>query len=450
MKKKILIILSCLLLITGAFIVVSTIRTNLIFRPHYEAPANRKEAWMQDLNHFQKYYYTVCKGFPADSIEKSNRMIDSIKANIDRFSDNKIKLLLCHCVSMANNAHTTIYFANFRRIPLRLYLFDDGLYVIKAKKGYEKYLGKKITAICGKSVEDLINTVNYYKAGNKSCIENECSYFLASPDFFEGANLSQTSDSIKYEFEDESGKTVSWLSPLENDDNADECSSWKDLSPTGIAKPYTGSWVHILDRSPVPLYLAHLRDDFHLVYIDSLKTMYIQLNKSKEMKGLKPAVRNCEKLNIIKNIVVDLRFNGGGDYTRLAWLSKALPEMAEKRVFIITGKATFSAGICTAARLKYYSKEKAMVLGQYIGDELQFWAEGKSFILPNSKTDVKAVSGYHDWRNNHFVLGKTCWVNLFLGVPARNLIPDIRVPMTYKDYSKGIDKTMLEINHMVI
>lgn len=424
------------------FIITSRAIYNSRFKSEYNTPANRKEAWIQDLNHFQKNYYKVCKSFPVDSILKSNQIIDSIKENIDSFSDNKIKLLISHCVSMADDAHTAVYFRNFRRVPLRLYLFDDGLYVIKAQKGFEQFLGKKVVAICDKSVDELLEILDYYKSGNKSWIENESSYFLASPDFFEAANLSPTSDSIKYEFAD---KNESYLYPIENIDKSDEYSAWRDLSPINNLKTDTMNWEHVLNDTSLPLYLSYLDKDYHVEYLGALHAMYIQINISNNLEGFNRIIKNCLDSNNVQHLIIDFRFNGGGDYTKLAAFSKTIQQKVKGKIFIITGKATFSAGICIAARLKYFSKGRAIIIGQNSGDRLQFWAEGRQFSLPNSKIVARAVYGFHDWENDNFELFKTHWINLFFGVAAKDLTPDAPVKLLFKDYYKGIDKAMIKI-----
>ncbi|NLM67709.1 MAG: hypothetical protein GX180_11150 [Enterococcus sp.] len=444
-KKTIILILGLAIILISGFIITSRVIYNSRFESNYNAPADRKEAWLQDLTHFQKNYYKVCKSFPVDSIYKSNKIIDSIKENIDSFSDNKIKLLISHCVSMADDAHTAVYFRNFRRIPLRLYLFDDGLYVIKAKKGFEQYLGKEVVTICDKSIDELLEILDYYKSGNKSWIENESSYFLASPDFFEAANLSPTSDSIKYEFADKKDSFTSYLYPIKNTDQTDEYSSWMDLSPVGTIKTDTVGWKHVLNGLSLPLYLSYLNDEYHVEYFDSLKMMYIQINASNSSEGFNRAIKNFLDSNDVQHLIIDLRFNGGGDYTELAAFSKTIPQKVKGKIFIITGKATFSAGICIAARLKYFSKGRAIIIGQNSGDRLQFWAEGRQFSLPNSKIVARAVYGFHDWKNDNFELFMTHWINLFYGVAAKDLTPDVPVKLLFKDYYKGIDKTMTEI-----
>lgn len=441
-KRTIILILGFAFIFISGFIITSRAIYNSRFKSDYNAPANRKDAWIQDLNHFQKNYYKVCKSFPVDSILKSNQIIDSIKENIDSFSDNKIKLLISHCVSMADDAHTAVYFRNFRRVPLRLYLFDDGLYVIKAQKGFEQFLGKKVVAICDKSVDELLEILDYYKSGNKSWIENESSYFLASPDFFEAANLSPTSDSIKYEFAD---KNESYLYPIENIDKSDEYSAWRDLSPINNLNTDTMNWEHVLNDTSLPLYLSYLDKDYHVEYLGALHAMYIQINISNNLEGFNRVIKNCLDSNNVQNLIIDFRFNGGGDYTKLAAFSKTIHQKVKGKIFIITGKATFSAGICIAARLKYFSKGRAIIIGQNSGDRLQFWAEGRHFSLPNSKIVARAVYGFHDWENDNFELFKTHWINLFFGVAAKDLTPDAPIKLIFKDYYKGIDKAMIKI-----
>src|SRR5437867_9535868 len=54
------------------------------------------------------------------------------------------------------------------------------------------------------------------------------------------------------------------------------------------------------------------------------------------------------------DLIVDLRFNSGGDDTLTSTFTKALPAALppDGRIFILTSANTFSAGIATAARLR--------------------------------------------------------------------------------------------------
>jgi hypothetical protein len=80
MKKKTILSISAVILILAVgLIITSRMIYNNRFKANYKIHADRKEAWIRDLNHFQNNYYKVCKSFPVDSIDKSNQLIDSIK-----------------------------------------------------------------------------------------------------------------------------------------------------------------------------------------------------------------------------------------------------------------------------------------------------------------------------------------------------------------------------------
>ncbi len=426
-------------------IVLQKIIANSRYTARFDKSDNRNDAWVQDLSHFQENYFKVCKSFPKDSVIKANQIIDSMKQNIDKYSDNEIQLLISKCVSMADDAHTSVHFGKFRRIPLRLYLFDDGLYVIKAKKGFEQYLGYRVNKICNKTIDELIDILDYYMSGNNSWIKYKSSYFFASPDFFEGINLSEQSDSIKYEFVNANDTIVDYLNVEQKTDYSDEYDSWRDLAPSNTIILDTTNWIHILSYD-IPLYLSKPNIPGFIKQLDSLNALYIQINTTTKISGLLNEIEQSIETNNIQNLIIDLRLNGGGNYLQQAAFSKIIPKSFDGKIFIITGYGTFSAGICTAARLKYYSEGKSVIVGQEIGDRLRFWAEGKQFRLPNSRIRIRAATGYHDWENNKIIPFKTFWLNLFFGVPAKNLNPDIPVDNNFIDYKNGNDKIMYEIN----
>ncbi|MTI30136.1 S41 family peptidase [Xanthovirga aplysinae] len=419
--------------------------SNSRYIAHFDLPKNRNEAWQQDLSHFQNNYFSLCKSFPKDSIFKANQIIDSLKRNIDGLSDNQIKLLISKCVSMADDGHTSVYLGKFRNIPLKFYLFDDGLYVVKAKSGYEQFLGSRVNKIGDRKIEEIIEDVDAFMPGNESWIKYKSSHFLGSPDFLEGIGLAKDIDAIKYEFVNGKDTLITHFSPEKKYDTFDEYESWRNLTPSNkIYADTVNSWLHVLTKQ-TPVYLSNPNIPGFTTPIESLKALYIQINMSTEIPNLLEEVKSSVEDNNVQNLIVDLRFNTGGNYLKQAEFSKEIPKLVKGKIFIVTGNATFSAGICTAARLKYFAKEQAVVIGQEIGDGLTFWAEGKSFYLPNSKLPIRVTTGFHDWESNKYVPFKTHWLNIFYGVPVTDLKPDIFVSNYYDDYIKGTDKILEEI-----
>jgi len=82
-------------------------------------------------------------------------------------------------------------------------------------------------------------------------------------------------------------------------------------------------------------------------------------------------------------------------------------------------------------------------VGAPLGDYLQFWSEGGGvFTLPNSGLQIWVATGYHDWENGCNSWVDCFWLNILHGVAAGPLEPDISAPLTYADYSKGVDTSM--------
>ena len=69
-------------------------------------------------------------------------------------------------------------------------------------------------------------------------------------------------------------------------------------------------------------------------------------------------------------------------------------KLAGKPVFVITGRATFSAGILHAVQWKQWG---ATIVGEQVGDDLDFWAEGGNVLLPNSKLTIHYANGFHGY-----------------------------------------------------
>jgi len=444
MRRKIKWTIRIIIVLIIGIILINKAITNSRFKANFDTPKNRYEAWEQDLTFFKDNYFKVCKSFPKDSVDKALILIDSIKNNINGLSDNKIQLLLSKCVSMANDAHTSVHFGKYNRIPLRFYLFDDGLFVIKVKRGFEEYLGYKVNRISDKTISELISIADSYMSGNDSWNRYKSSYFLASPDFYEGIGLTQQSDSIKIEFVSNKDTIVNYLKSDKRTDYSDEYDSWRDLAITNTLIFDTTNWVHLKKDNSL-LYLSKPNEPAFFTRIDSIKALYVSVNTSTKISGFVKEIEQEIGKNNYQNLIIDFRLNGGGNYLQQAAFSKIIPKSFEGNIFIITGNGTFSAGICTVARLKYYSGEKAVVIGQVVGDRLKFWAEGKQFRLPNSRIRIRAATGYHDWQNNNYIPFKSFWINIFFGVPAKDLSLDYKVKNTFADYKNGIDKVLSKI-----
>ncbi|MEL7092528.1 MAG: hypothetical protein AAFN94_12410 [Pseudomonadota bacterium] len=97
-------------------------------------------------------------------------------------------------------------------------------------------------------------------------------------------------------------------------------------------------------------------------------------------------------------VVVDLRGNPGGDFTRALPLIDGLRGRAG-RVAVLVDRFTFSAGIVVALLSQHHVG--ARIFGEEMGDGLRFWAEGGTVSLPQTGAQVRWSDGWHDWDSGH-------------------------------------------------
>ena len=95
-----------------------------------------------------------------------------------------------------------------------------------------------------------------------------------------------------------------------------------------------------------------------------------------------------------QRIVLDLRFDEGGDYPAVR---EALRRLARRmgpdgRLVILTDDTTFSAAIIAAVLARHFAPGRTTVVGGKPGDRLAFWAEGTptraaTFAHPHRRVD---------------------------------------------------------------
>lgn len=136
-----------------------------------------------------------------------------------------------------------------------------------------------------------------------------------------------------------------------------------------------------------------------------------------------------------KNAVVDLRWDGGGVLNTTRSFLQDLPSLLPKggKIFVLTSGRTFSAGIASTGYLKQAGGERVTIVGEPIGDDVEFWAEGDFQMLVASKAALLLATERHNYQTG-------CWEadchDSIRKHPIRvkSLEPEIAAPLTYADY----------------
>jgi hypothetical protein len=152
-------------------------------------------------------------------------------------------------------------------------------------------------------------------------------------------------------------------------------------------------------------------------------------------------------------VIVDLRFNTGGDYALATEFTGSLPQTMSpgSRLFVITSRSTFSAAITTAVHLKAYARHRPYTV-YFVGEEpaesLQYWGEGKRLKLPNSQIAVRYASALHRHSGPCSIREvRECFLldYLYPGAAVSSYKPDLPADLTFADYLALRDPAMERI-----
>jgi hypothetical protein len=193
-----------------------------------------------------------------------------------------------------------------------------------------------------------------------------------------------------------------------------------------------------------PLYLQDPERPFRLAFPAEIDGAYVQLKATRglEIDAFLTAALAELGARRPRNIVVDLRFNMGGDLNVTRAFMRALPRLADGgRVYAITSGRTFSAAISSLGYLKEAAGDRLTIVGEPIGDRLEFWAEGDIIQLPGLGAFMLYASERHNYMTGcpepdcHRAIRDHP-----IHVPT--LQPDIGTPLRFSDFLAGRDPAM--------
>ncbi len=131
-----------------------------------------------------------------------------------------------------------------------------------------------------------------------------------------------------------------------------------------------------------------------------------------------------------RRVIVDVRLNGGGDnttYGELTALFRSPVVNKRGRLYLLTGRATFSAAANFAAEID--RDTRATIVGEPTGGGVETYGDTSSVLLPTTGWTVYVAREYHERKR---------------GPKDRRLAvePDIRIDVTSEQYFAGRDPVL--------
>ena len=355
----------------------------------------RVAGWRSDIRYYleqmKRQHYTYRNHpLPAGLI----RAADRLSENIPRFSDERILAEFEHLASFGGDGHTYILPFGARRvtahmIPLRFFLFSDGMYVIDAFPGYEQWIGSRVVKVGDTPAEKVVDRMRPTLSA-----DNRFTYLWVAPALlsFQGY-LENFADGIR------SDSVAFTFRPIGGKDRRVKIAPVVAPPMRGIPKLMAS---RVNGASAPPMYLSNITENFWFRPLaDSV--LYFQfnqvLNSSKE--SLADFARRFGKAlseTRPRTVIVDVRHNNGGNLTLLPPLLDAFKQYESRRsdgrIYVLMGRNTFSAAQVFLAQMD--RDTHAIFAGEPSSSRPNFVGEEREVVLPWSGAIGSISDEYHE------------------------------------------------------
>ena len=387
-----------------------------------------QSAWREDLHQMYDKMQTAHPNLfwrtPRADFEK---MVTNLDADIPYLTDEQIKVRLMQIVALVDG-HTQMGIfqpaLNFHMYGLRLYTFNDGIYVVDAQPQYQEAVGKKLVAIGStdvNSVYEQVSTVAQHD--NDTMLMLTTAFYMVVPEVLHALGITKDMNQPAFVVEDEKGQRLS-VNPLPL--TLDEYLKWSN-----------GTFI-TLPPNPDVLYLQHQYDEaFWFTYLADSKTLYIQYNEvrqstasGKTMQKFTDEIEAFVKTKPIDWTIVDVRHNTGGDNHFYPPLLRLLQQNETlnrpDKLYVIIGRMTLSAAVNFVTELE--QSTHPIFVGEATGEPSNLYADARPLILPHSKIQVDVSSHY---------IQKSTTDDTRLAIT-----PYLSTPLSSSDYFNGHDPAM--------
>jgi hypothetical protein len=137
------------------------------------------------------------RSFSPAARAEANRQIAELKSEHAPLDRERFHDALLRITALADNGHTNLHYGkggpqNF--IPLRVVLFADGLYVLRAKSAYADLLGARVESIEGRPTRDVIAALEQLHGGTEGWRRTYAAIYIQSPEILCGDAIGSRPD----------------------------------------------------------------------------------------------------------------------------------------------------------------------------------------------------------------------------------------------------------------
>lgn len=407
-------------------------------------------AQREDLAAFRHDFLAVDQSYVAVTRAEAERRLASLDAAVGKISDVRFAIVLEQIAALADNGHTRVIVrgaAAGGRVGIRLAPLDGNFYVLRATADHADLLGGKLVSIDGVPVARLRDSAHTLTGGIASHRDIAAPAFFESPAQLNALGLTRSATQATYTFTGPDGRRYEATLTIVADPAAGMVGPVSVLDPAAGSDGATG-WRTLLAPAKAPWSLQEFSRTMRCRDAPELDAVVMQLRAN--VDGQVPIatfLETCDSTRRAagrKNVVLDMRMNGGGNLQLTRDFMSSLPARlpAGGRVVVLTAPWTFSAAISSVGYLKQAGGDRVVLVGEPPGDRLRFWAEGGPRTLPRSGALLLAATQRHDYLTGCKNFTDCHGAVVRYPIAVKTLDPDVPAPWTIDAYAVGRDPGM--------
>ena len=394
------------------------------------------ELWREDL---EQLHREIITRHPSPYWKTPQRVIDSafqdLIAQLPRLNNYEVFTGIQRFTALFGDGHTSAYpddqpLLVYNYLPLKLWSFADGIYVIASPNRHLKYVGMKVVAIQGEDVPVVFKEIAQLVGA-----DNPMEYEYIVPDLMLRPQLLRTlgeifrPGTVRFTVEDSIGQrwavALYAVSGAVYDDSLHWTAARRDLGAVpsiSLRRLFAGS------RNQ-----QHLSEPYWYAVLDSVRAVYFEYNRGVYLEDAAPLYGTFDSLlrtldaHPTYRLVIDLRNNPGGEPRTADSLIHGIvarPRLLQRgRVIVLVSRRTFSAALTNAVDLRRFAK--AVVIGERPRGRPNAPSEGRDIVLEHSRVRATVST---QWLERDSALGRREYLPL-----------DREIRLRFEDYVRGRD-----------
>ncbi|MBV9993381.1 MAG: tetratricopeptide repeat protein [Alphaproteobacteria bacterium] len=384
---------------------------------------SREKGWRFDLDYFREELARTNpdyrgRAFPAEF----ERRYQALYNAIGHSTDEQMFFALRQAVAELHQGHMSFWpFPRTRYLPLRLYAFPEGIYVLDADAAHKDLVGARVTRIGSLAAEEAWRRESTANSadGDMEHIWDVFRLIEVASLVGMGAVASQDDVPLTVEMRDGRRREVvvgSVATEPPNEQNA----RWDRLmAPPGVT---------------APLYLSDMKSVFWHKPLPEHHALYVQVNNIDDMPNEKLADYGKRLWGVMgdsgaRNLIVDLRHDNGGNtylYTELLRSITAFSRIEGHKVYVLIGRRTYSATANFITDLERLARP--VFVGEASGECCDLHGDPQELELPYTHIRIEAT--------------EVLWQYSTPGDRRREMSPQVPVQLHVADYFAGRDPAL--------